>query len=229
MLVLAFDTSTAHGGVAILQNQTVLSRAVWERQGSHGENLTPQIQKCLEQAGIELADLDALAVGIGPGSFTGVRVAINAAKSFGFALDKPVFAFDTAEIIAQASTRHDLPLIVIINAHKNSVFAAKFNYDNTTRTWLKMSALAAVDPAHLGDLVKQPTLCLGDGFLEYQDLIPAETSRFLVRDSELSDYPRPETFGILVEKSKPLEWKDLQALYIRESGAEEKLREGRKN
>ena len=228
MLVLAFDTSTAHGGVALLRNQTVLSRAVWERQGSHGENLTPQIQNCVTAAGIKLADIDALAVGIGPGSFTGVRVAINAARSFSFALGKPVFAFDTAEILAQGSTRHDLPLLVMINAHKNSVFAATFVFDPSSRRWNRQSELVALDPAQLGELVSTPHLCIGDGFSEYQDFIPEQTSRFLVRDSKLSDYPEPETFGILVEKSKPLEWKDIQALYIRESGAEEKLREGRK-
>jgi tRNA threonylcarbamoyladenosine biosynthesis protein TsaB len=229
MLILAFDTSTAHGGVAIFRDRQLLAHASWERQGSHGENLTPQIQNCLSQASIELAAVEALAVGIGPGSFTGVRVAINAARSLGFALEKPVFAFDTASLIAHAVARTDLPLLVMINAHKNSVFAATFSYDPTTRTWTRTSDLTARDPAALGEWIQEPHLCVGDGFTEYEDLIPEKTSQLLVRDSSLSDFPQPQTFGILVEKSKPLEWKEIQALYIRESGAEEKLREGRKN
>jgi tRNA threonylcarbamoyladenosine biosynthesis protein TsaB len=226
MLVLAFDTSTAHGGVAIFRDREILAHASWQRQGSHGENLTPQIQKCLEAAGIELAALDALAVGVGPGSFTGVRVAINAARSFAFALAKQVFAFDTAELIANGVNRTNLPLLVMINAHKNQVFAATFAF--SAGRWTRTSDLIARDPATgLVELVSEPHLCVGDGFDEYNDLIPDEVLRHLVRDPNVSDFPQPQTFAALVQNSQPYEWKDIQALYIRESGAEEKLREGR--
>ncbi len=226
MKVIAFDTSTSHGGVAVLRDDKVLSRAVWQRQGSHGELLTPQIQSCLEAAGWSPQDLEAVAVGIGPGSFTGVRVAINAARSLAFAISKPVFAFDTTEIIANGCGRADLPLLVIVNAHKNMVFASTFRRDGSD--WKRLTPLEAREPEQLLDLVHGPHLCLGDGYDEYHSLFPPELSRLLVRDSSMSDYPQPEVLGLMHLRASPLDWKDVQALYIRESGAEEKLREDRK-
>lgn len=222
MLVLAFDTSTATGGVALFRDDQVLESTEWQRQGSHGELLTAKIESLLQNLGIELKQVDALAVGIGPGSFTGVRVAVNAAKSLAFALTKLIYTFDTSEIIAAGCRRTDLPLAILTNAHKNMVFATTFRYRDGR--WQRELPLEARDPAKLGELIQEPHLCLGDGFDEYRDLIdPAN----LLRDPSHSDVPRPESMISLMKNTQPLEWKAVQALYIRDSGAEEKLREGR--
>ena len=79
MLLLAFDTSTSQGGVAVFQDSHLKARHVWSREGSHGELLTPAIEKALNEAGVQAYQLDAVAIGRGPGSFTGARIAVNAA------------------------------------------------------------------------------------------------------------------------------------------------------
>lgn len=222
MIVLAFDTSTATGGVAVLKDTEVLGSKRWERQGSHGELLTAKIESLFQELGLQLPQIDALAVGIGPGSFTGVRVAVNAAKSLAFALTKPIYTFDTTELLAADISRTDLPLLILVNAHKNQVFATTFRRKDDR--WVRELPLEARDPATVGDLLNEPHLCLGDGYDEYREAL--NTDR-LVRDPNVSDFPRPESVSPLLKTAQPLEWKAVQALYIRDSGAEEKLREGR--
>jgi tRNA threonylcarbamoyladenosine biosynthesis protein TsaB len=123
MLLLAFDTSTSKGGVAIAEDDKILSSLTWEREGSHAELLTPAIETCLSQAGRSLKEIEALAIGNGPGSFTGVRIAVNAARTLGYSLGKSIFVFDTSELIAENCKSRGLPLAVVINAPHNFVFA----------------------------------------------------------------------------------------------------------
>ena len=223
MLVIAFDTSTSQGGVAVLRDDEVLSSNTWMRQGSHGELITTAIQNCLTTANVAASELEAVVVGVGPGSFTGVRIAVNAGKSLAFSLGIPVFTFDTLEIIANGCTRTDLPLVVLVNAHKNMVFASTFDFIDGA--WVRRSGLETLEPKDLGQLVSKPHLCVGDGFDEYEEEIPESVSKQLVRDSLISDFPHPDILGKLAKNGQPLEWKLVQALYIRDSGAEEKLRE----
>jgi tRNA threonylcarbamoyladenosine biosynthesis protein TsaB len=233
MVTLALDTSTSLGGVAILKEDTVLGCVTWEREGSHGEHLTPALEKCLEAAGVETKDLDAIALGHGPGSFTGVRIAVNAARSLAFVLKKPVYCFDTTEILAFGCARRDLPFLALVNAHKNLLYSSVFAHDPASGNWQRTTPLEARSIAEIEALVTSPHLCAGDGFDEYEKVFGPELRSFLVRDASTSDYPRPETLGRLFwssrQSAQPLVWKEVQALYIRASGAEEKLRESRKD
>lgn len=234
MLVIAFDTSTAQGGVSVLRDDEVLASNTWMRQGSHGELITTAIENCLTTAMVAASDLEGIVVGVGPGSFTGVRIAVNAARSLGFSLGRPVYTFDTLEIIANGCTRTDLPLVVLVNAHKNMIFASTFDFVADPATggrWKRRSGLETVEPADLAKLIANtdgslaPHICIGDGFVEYEEEIPEAVRVQLIRDSLISDFPHPDVLGRMRKFSQPLEWKLVQALYIRESGAEEKLRE----
>lgn len=229
VLTLALDTSTSQGGVAVLKGEQVLSRAVWVREKSHSELLTPTIEECLREAGADVHDLKRIAVGRGPGSFTGIRIAINAAKSLGFALKLPIFAFDTAEILSASVSRVDLPVLTLINAHKNLLYTSIFRFDPASNIWIRNFALQALSPEEIANKITTPHICLGDGYEEYASVFRPDLKSVLVRDPGLSDYPQPEVLGRLSwrlrDSVSPLDWNELQALYIRASGAEENLRE----
>jgi tRNA threonylcarbamoyl adenosine modification protein YeaZ len=227
MITLALDTSTSQGGVALLNDDQVLSRHVWSRGKSHSELLTPTIEACFKEAGLEPNAIQQIAVGRGPGSFTGIRIGVNAARSLGYALGVPVRAFDTTEILAAGVQRHDLPVITLLNAQMNLLFASTFVWDEPARLWRRERALEAVPLETIESWVQTPHLFLGDGFLDYEPLLGPELRTKVVRDSSISDHPLPEVLGHLafVEKSHgPLDWNHLQPLYIRASGAEEKRR-----
>lgn len=230
MLTLAFDTSTARGSVAVLDQDKVLDHCEWERDVSHGELLTPALVKTLERAGREMRDVDHLAIGHGPGSFTGVRIAVNAARAISYSLAKPVYVFDTTEALANGvSKAASFPVAVLLNAHKNLMFFSTFTL--TDGRWSRTSPLGAFDLESLEKSIKGPHLCLGDGFDELSSSMSENLRANLLRDDTAVDFPSAEVIGKLAfaERSRrsPLVWKDVQALYIRASGAEEKLKENR--
>ncbi len=236
MILLAFDTSTAQGSVALLEGERVLSERVWRRAQSHSEYLTAEIEEALREAGLKAADVGALAVGQGPGSFTGIRVAINAARALGYALKRPVFVRDTSAILVEPITR-DEPVLALINAQKNSFFVSTFVRGETSHApsgWRRTRALEFMTLEEVERLlVGGPHLTVGDGVeLAQLDLRP-ETKLNLVRDAAISDFPLASSLGRLTFSQQvqhpPLDWNAVQPLYIRASGAEEKLREGSKN
>lgn len=226
MITLALDTSTNRGGIAILKDRDVLAARSWQREKSHSELVTSLIAECVEQAGLAFKDIKQIAVGKGPGSFTGIRIAINAARTLAYSLDVPVFAFDTGEILAAAVPVGDKPLLTIVSAHKNLLYSSLFTPVNGH--WEKQVGPEAWTLEQIGARVKTQHLCVGDAFAAFQELLPPTLANLLVRSHKLSDYPSAEVLGQmpLLPRAKPLVWKEVQALYIRASEAEEKYREG---
>lgn len=230
---LVFDTSTAKGGVALLRQNTVLNRLVWSREASHGEFLTPAIQRTLEESQVTLHELDHIAVGYGPGSFTGVRVAVNAARALSYALNGKgkIFAYDTTEILAAGVGQTDLPVAVLMNAQKNHLFFSTFQFSNST--WMRSSSLRLVPIEEVEKTIQTPHYCVGDGYTDFNKFFSARLRSMLIRSPTFSDYPTPETLGqldfMIGSTRQALVWKDLQALYLRPSGAEEKLEESRRS
>lgn len=232
-LCLALDTSTSQGGVAVLREDQTLASRTWSREGSHGEHLTSKIEDALNEAGIAASEINVVAVGQGPGSFTGIRIAINGARTIAFTNSARAFAFDTTEILANGCGERSEPVLALVNAQKNLVFASIFVYERSTQSWIRNGALEVLSLEQLESRITSNHLCVGDGFLEYEALMPAELKNRLVRDSSVSDFPSPIILGQMAWKRRnsgqPLVWNDLQPLYIRASGAEEKLRESGKN
>jgi tRNA threonylcarbamoyladenosine biosynthesis protein TsaB len=101
-VILAFDTSGPIGSVAVSHEGEVLARGILNRQAGHASGLVPMIDEVLEDAGVDLAEVTGLAVGEGPGSFTGVRVAAATAKGLSRALDTPIWAISSLAAAAMA-------------------------------------------------------------------------------------------------------------------------------
>jgi tRNA threonylcarbamoyladenosine biosynthesis protein TsaB len=103
VLTLALDTSTSTGSLALSRGQDILFEYNWRRQKSHSETVTAEIENALEKLNLKAKDVELFAVGTGPGSFTGIRVAVNIAKTFSYSLDIPLVAIDSLEILAGAA------------------------------------------------------------------------------------------------------------------------------
>src|SRR5690606_41346453 len=102
--LLALDTATEACSVALLHEGRVLSRyEVAPRL--HAQRLLPMVQEVLDEAGIAIAALDAIAFGRGPGAFTGVRIAIGVVQGLAFALDRPVLPVSNLAVLAQRAHR----------------------------------------------------------------------------------------------------------------------------
>ena len=109
-LLLAFDTSTPLGAVALGAGMDVLARRALRKQRAHSSDLVPAIHEVLAEGGVDLGELSGLVVGSGPGSFTGVRVAAATAKGLLQALDIPLWAVSSLEAGAAALDAPSAPL-----------------------------------------------------------------------------------------------------------------------
>ena len=147
MTLVAIETSTDLASVALLHEGRV-SLQTASGTTTHSQSILPMIQRLLQEAGVRLADCDAIAFGAGPGSFTGVRTACGVAQGLAFGADLPVLAINTLEAMAQAC--HDatgaLNVLPILDARMGEVYWAQYAFSAqlTTVTAPCLSAPAAV-------------------------------------------------------------------------------------
>lgn len=128
--LLAFDTSTLRAAVALSDPDGVPLVAPGGLSRRHAADLVPTIRDLLQQAGLAVGDLSAIAVGLGPGSFTGLRVGLAAAKMLAYASKVPLIGFDSLEAIAR-NAPGDAPRVrVAADAQRSELYIADFARDS---------------------------------------------------------------------------------------------------
>jgi len=135
--LLALDTSTAWASVALYDGRSVLAEETWRAQRRHGDELFPSIERLLGQARASLADVDRVAVATGPGSFTGLRVAIAAAQGIARGAGAALVGVSTLDVLAYPhapSKRRTCPLLP---AGRGEWYAAF--YQERNRKWMRRS------------------------------------------------------------------------------------------
>ena len=127
-LILNLDTSTQNCSVALHENGQLITQELVDEEGSHSKSLTLLIDKVMKTAGRALAELSAVAVSNGPGSYTGLRIGLATAKGICFALDKPLICLPTLQVLASAV---DAPsgslLLPMLDARRMEVYAAVYS------------------------------------------------------------------------------------------------------
>lgn len=126
--LIAFDTSAAHCAAALLLGDKVITR-VDEMAKGQAEHLLPMLEEMLSAQGLGWSDLDGVGVGIGPGNFTGIRIAVSAARGLSLALGKPAIGVDGFATRAFDMPR---PFTAIIPAPRNQAYVQVFHEDGTT-------------------------------------------------------------------------------------------------
>jgi tRNA threonylcarbamoyladenosine biosynthesis protein TsaB len=120
--ILAFDTSAAHCAAALLWGDRVVLR-LEEMQKGQAERLFPMLEEVLTEGGVAWRDLAAIAVGTGPGNFTGVRISVAAARGLALALGVPAIGVTRLEAMAYGATR---PVSVVEDARRGEVYVQSF-------------------------------------------------------------------------------------------------------
>lgn len=125
MNLLAIETATESCSAALLVGERLLERSELAPR-RHAERLLPMCEELLAEAGLQRADLDALAVGCGPGAFTGVRLAISAAQGIALALDLPVVPVSSLAALAMQAPRNGADVLAVIDARMGEIYAGTF-------------------------------------------------------------------------------------------------------
>ena len=197
MLVLALDTTTSSGSCAVARGHLVVCEQVNDAHKAHAEHLPGDLMSLLERAGIGLPDIDAFAVAVGPGSFTGLRIGIATMQGLAFAEGRPligVSGFDALVHIASAGLPRRRPeakagrVATWIDAWRGEVFAALYEDGR------EIEAPVVSRPEVLLESMRgRSTLFLGDGALAHQDVI----RRVLGADGRVADPAAPPLAGTI--------------------------------
>lgn len=160
-MLLALDTSTRRVGLALYDgDRGLIAEEGWYSADRHTVELLPRAEQMLAVAGVGPADLCAVAVAIGPGSFTGLRVALAAAKGLALASGLPLLGVPTLDVVAYPYSRQPLPVIAVLPAGRGRVYWAP--YGDGPTGWGARAAYALTTVAHLADVISQPTLIAGE-------------------------------------------------------------------
>ena len=126
--ILNIETATKNCSVALAkEGQTIICKEIAEEGYSHAERLHVFIEEIIQEAGITFQDLKAIAVSQGPGSYTGLRIGVSAAKGLCFALNIPLIAVDTLQVLASQATISEGLIIPMLDARRMEVYSAIFN------------------------------------------------------------------------------------------------------
>jgi len=157
---MALETSTLAGGAALLDGDRVIGESLLDVRITHSERLMPAIDRLLRDASWTPASLEGLAVAVGPGSFTGLRIGLSAVKGLAWALGLGVAAVPTLEALAAALPFAAHPVCPVLHARKDEVYCSLYRWDGVTmrRQWDDL----ALAPEELASRLTEPTILLGD-------------------------------------------------------------------
>jgi tRNA threonylcarbamoyladenosine biosynthesis protein TsaB len=157
---LALETSTLAGGVALLDDERVVGEYLLDVRLTHSERLMPAVDRLLTDAGWTVAALDGLAVAVGPGSFTGLRIGLSTAKGLAWARGIPVAAVPTLDALAASLPFCGLPVCPVLRARKDEIYCSLYRWDGTgmCRQWEYLAISSESLAARLGE----PTVLVGD-------------------------------------------------------------------
>lgn len=173
MRVLGIDTATSIGSVGLVEDGRVTVERSWHAAPGHAETLAPLLRELLADTGCTVARLDAVAVSIGPGSFTGLRIGLSLAKGLAFAGGMPVVPVPTLDALAEVGGAEPGELVCpILDARKGELYAALFVASKTGPLEQLFDAML-VTPEDLFRRIDRPCRFLGDGTVAYANLIEA--------------------------------------------------------
>lgn len=136
MRILAFESSAKAASVALMQDGVLLAESFQNNGKTHSATLMPMAQQVLADCGLTAAELDAVAVAKGPGSFTGVRIGVAAAKGLAWGAEKPVCGVSTLEAMATQLSMQAGIICPVMDARRSQVYNALFQSDGKTLTRL---------------------------------------------------------------------------------------------
>ena len=222
MKILALEASTILASVAVIIDGQLAVEESSDRQRYHSEFLNPAVQSVLQKSNLKLQDINIFAVGKGPGSFTGIRVACNIGKSFAESLQKKMVAVDSLTLLAVEAGSNE-PVLCMINAYKNMIYLAVIHNGNFLISPQAVKVLE-LEAFLSGYKISTPILCVGDGYIAYEKLFSPSLKSRLFRDSNFSDYPMAKTLGSIADleakNGQTIVWNLCIPLYIRASEAE---------
>jgi tRNA threonylcarbamoyladenosine biosynthesis protein TsaB len=224
VIILGIDTASSQVGCALGAHEGVLASFTAAHHRRHAETLAPAIDFVTTQAGIPLRDVRAIAVDVGPGLFTGLRVGIATAKALAFALRVPMIGLSSLDLLAYAHRLSNRLVVAALDARRGEVFTAP--YRHVPAGVQRLAPYRVCSPEVLATELQaggEEALVVGDGARRYADIF--EPIKHVELGTVGGQYPSPAD---LVELAHPRALREefvtpseLRAMYLRKPDADE--------
>lgn len=168
MLILAVETSSACGSIALARNRELLVELDLGEGLVHGRSLVPRIKEALQTTNLDLHQVDMLAISIGPGSFTGLRVGCICVKTLAYALRRPVAEVSSLEVLAHNSPPTERTIVTAVDARRRRLYLASFKFQDSRI--IRLEEDRVVNPGEIPALISPSSLILGDALRRYREL-----------------------------------------------------------
>ena len=164
MILLAIESSSLVASIAIMSDDTLLGEYTTNFKKTHSQTLLPMMNELVQMTGISMADVDAIVISGGPGSFTGLRIGAATAKGLGLALEKPLVNVPTVDAIAYNLYGTDQVICPMMDARRQQVYTGLYTFEGDD-----FKVLSPQKAVSIGEIVEEinelgrPVIFLGDG------------------------------------------------------------------
>ena len=221
MKVLGIDTSGYANAVGVIDDDRIMADFTFAARTDSLEKIVSNIDFALKEANLCLEDIQGFGVGLGPGSWTGIRVGVTVGKILAYSTNKPVSGVPTLEVLAYNARSIPALICPIINAVRDTVYAAFYRMKNGNL--IKASEYYVGDLQGLSEMVKEPTVFIGTGAQAYSQLISQALGSSGIGIEAIEDVPKGSTVALLaanrLKRGKSDDVLSLEPLYLKESTA----------
>lgn len=235
MKILGIDSSGLVASAAIADEKNIIAEFTVNNKQTHSQTLLPMIEKVVDMSGIELEQIDAIAIAAGPGSFTGLRIGSATAKGIGLALKKPIVSVSTLEGLAYRVSVFDGIICPIMDARRNQVYTGIYKMDDGKLVCL--SEQKAVDIHEIMEELEtyeEKVIFLGDGVEVQRETIEKEfkKNKYCFAPIHLSKQSAAAVAAlgeVYFSQGKAESAEEHKPIYLRKSQAEREREERLKN
>ena len=168
-MIIAIDTSTEWIGLAIFDGVQVLGECVWRSKNYHTVELVPALNDLIARAQISRDQISAVAVAIGPGSFTGLRIGVAAAKGIAVALNVPLLGVPSLDVLAAAQAGLRRPMIALLKVGRGRFAYARYLFKKSK--WERQGEIAVGEAKEIAATINSPVFVCGEMTAEERQIL----------------------------------------------------------
>ncbi|MEG1285389.1 MAG: tRNA (adenosine(37)-N6)-threonylcarbamoyltransferase complex dimerization subunit type 1 TsaB [Romboutsia sp.] len=224
MKVLGIDTSSMATSIAVIEDNKLICEYTVNTKKTHSQKIMPMIENMLESSDLNIKEIDMIAVSIGPGSFTGLRISMATAKAIAHVRNLPIVAVNSLENLACNMNLCDKKICSILDAQRTQVYTAKYKFENN-----ELVELEEVDVLEIEELINnlnqsnEEWIIVGEAVYKYEELIK-KSSNIQIPAPSHNVTKASSLCSLAVEKyKKNIDVHDcytINPMYIRKSQAE---------
>lgn len=224
MKVLGIDTATDILGIALTEDRKLITEYRSNFKRAHAEKLINSIDQVLKDANLSLQDLDGIAISIGPGSFTGLRIGLSSVKGLAFSTQIPIVAVNTLDALAHQALYWNYQICPLIHAQADEAYTALYRVNKFLLE--RISEYRLITLGELNHLISEKTLILNNGMKNLPEYIAHfDQGQFIIAPEELSYLSGLTIAQLGYDKLQKGEVEDIETLepyYLKEFKAKQK-------